>query len=69
MQLRQEQHVTEHAGKTIRPFGMRDKLGYLFGAFVNGFSFQFVSAYLMVVYTDIFGINAATVGILFLVAT
>ncbi|TBL78529.1 MFS transporter [Paenibacillus thalictri] len=52
----------------IRKFGIRDKLGYLFGDFGNDFFFILVSAFLMVYYTDIFHIHAATVGVLFLVA-
>ena len=52
----------------MRPFGIRDKLGYLFGDFGNDFFFILVSAFLMVYYTDVFHISAATVGILFLVA-
>ena len=35
-------------GKTVRPFGMRDKFGYLFGDFGNDFFFILVSAFLMV---------------------
>ena len=54
--------------KTVRPFGIRDKFGYLFGDFGNDFFFTLVSAFLMVFYTDVFGISAATVGTLFLVA-
>ena len=54
--------------KTVRPFGMRDKLGYLFGDFGNDFFFGLASAFLMVFYTDVFGISAAMVGTLFLVA-
>ena len=54
--------------KTVRPFGIRDKFGYLFGDFGNDFFFVLVSAFLMVFYTDVFGISAATVGTLFLVA-
>ena len=52
----------------MRPFGLRDKVGYLMGDFGNDFFFFLVSSYLMVFYTDIFHINAATVGILFTVA-
>ena len=32
--------------KTVRPFGMRDKFGYLFGDFGNDFFFILVSAFL-----------------------
>ncbi len=57
-----------HDVKTARPFGARDKFGYLFGDFGNDFFFILVSAFLMVYYTDIFHISAETVGILFFVA-
>lgn len=41
-------------GNTTRPFGIRDKFGYLFGDFGNDFFFILVSAFLMVYYTDVF---------------
>ena len=53
---------------SVRPFGLRDKFGYLLGDFGNDFFFLLTSAFLMVFYTDIFHINAATVGALFMVA-
>lgn len=52
----------------MRPFGMRDKLGYLFGDFGNDFFFLLVSSFLMVYYTDVYGISAGFVGVLFLIA-
>jgi glycoside/pentoside/hexuronide:cation symporter, GPH family len=52
----------------VNKFGMRDKLGYMFGDFGNDFFFILVSSFLMVYYTDVYGISAAFVGILFLVA-
>lgn len=51
--------------KACRPFGLRDKLGYLFGDFGNDFSFIFASTYLMVFYTKVLGISGAVVGTLF----
>lgn len=51
-----------------KPFGFRDKMGYMFGDFGNDFTFIFASTYLMVFYTKVLGIDAAMVGILFLVA-
>ena len=36
----------------VRPFGMRDKVGYLFGDMGNLFVLTFVSTYLKVFYTD-----------------
>lgn len=44
-----------------RPFGWRDKLGYLFGDFGNDFFFILVANFLMVFYTDIFHIHSATI--------
>jgi glycoside/pentoside/hexuronide:cation symporter, GPH family len=55
-------------GKTERPFGFKDKLGYLFGDFGNDFFFILAASFLMVFYTDIFHINPAHVGLLFTVA-
>lgn len=52
----------------MRPFGMKDKIGYLFGDFGNDFFFFLVSSFLMVYYTDVFGISPAFVGTLFLIA-
>lgn len=49
-------------------FGMRDKLGYMFGDFGNDFTFIFASSFLMIFYTKVLGISGATVGTLFLVA-
>src|SRR3954447_21769068 len=65
---RKWEEETVEAKVEFRRFGMRDKFGYLFGDFGNDFFFILVSSFLMVYYTDILGISAATVGILFLVA-
>lgn len=51
-----------------RPFGMRDKIGYMFGDFGNDFTFIFASSFLMVFYTKVLGISGGMVGTLFLVA-
>ncbi|MCQ6275649.1 MFS transporter [Bacillus sp. V3B] len=64
----QEPAAATTGGNSIRPFGIRDKFGYLLGDFGNDFSFILVSTFLMVFYTDVFGISAAAVGTLFLVA-
>ncbi len=61
-----EQNVK--GGTDIRPFGMKDKIGYMFGDFGNDFSFIFASTYLMVFYTKVLGISGAVVGMLFLAA-
>lgn len=51
-----------------RPFGLRDKIGYLFGDFGNDFTFMFASTFLMVFYMKVLGIPGAMVGTLFLAA-
>ena len=54
--------------KSVRPFGWRDKIGYMFGDFGNDCTFIFASLILMVYYTKVLGISSGLVGILFLVA-
>ena len=51
-----------------RPFGIRDKLGYLFGDFGNDFTFILSSTFLLKVYTDVMGIEAYVVGIVMMIA-
>lgn len=57
----------EDTGKE-RPFGLRDKLGYMLGDFGNDFTFIFASSYLMVFYTKVLGLSGAAIGGLFLAA-
>ncbi len=66
--LQQKVDTPQNEGKTVRPFGTKDKLGYLFGDFGNDFFFILVAAFLMVFYTDVFHLNPAAVGFLFLIA-
>ncbi len=54
--------------KTVKPFGIKDKMGYLFGDFGNDFTFIFASTYVMVFYTKVMGISAGLVGLMFVVA-
>ena len=54
--------------KEIRPFGIRDKVGYMFGDFGNDFTFLFASTFLMIFYTKVLGIGMGIVGTLFVVA-
>lgn len=53
---------------SIRPFGWKDKVGYMIGNVANDLTFIFASLYLQVFYTDVLGINAALVGTMFLVS-
>ena len=51
-----------------KPFGMRDKIGYLFGDFGNDFTFVLSSSFLMKFYTDVMGVDGFVVGIIMMVA-
>ena len=53
---------------SLRPFGWRDRVGYMLGNVANDFTFIFASLYLQVFYTDVLGIQAGLVGTMFLVA-
>ena len=53
---------------TLRPFGAKDKVGYMLGNVANDFTFIFAILYLQVFYTDVLGIKPALVGTLFLIA-
>lgn len=54
--------------KTVRPFGIRDKVGYMFGDFGNDFTFILSSMFMLKFYTDIMGIAPAVVGGLMMAA-
>lgn len=54
--------------QTVRPFGIRDKFGYLFGDFGNDFTFILSTMILMKFYTDVMGVSAAVVGTIMMVA-
>lgn len=52
----------------VRLFGVRDKIGYMFGNFGNDFMFTFASVFLMVFYTKVLGVGSGVVGALFVIA-
>ncbi len=60
--------MSNNANGAVRPFGIRDKIGYLCGDLANDFTFIFASSYLSKFYTDVFGVSPYVVGILFLTA-
>lgn len=63
-----EVKMVEQKQTAPQPFGLRDKVGYMFGDFGNDFTFIFASSFLMIFYTKVLGISGAAVGTLFLVA-
>ena len=54
--------------RAVAPFGIKDKLGYLFGDFGNDFTFILSSGFLLKFYTDVMGVSAFVVGIAMMIA-
>lgn len=54
--------------KNLSPFGMKDKLGYLFGDFGNDFTFILSTMILTKFYTDVMGVSAAVIGTIMMLA-
>lgn len=52
----------------LRPFGTRDKVGYMFGNIANDLTFIMASMFLTVFYTDVLHIKAGLVGTMFLIS-
>ncbi|MCD8142555.1 MAG: MFS transporter, partial [Clostridiales bacterium] len=53
---------------TPRPFGMADKVGYMFGDFGNDFTFLLSSSFMLKYYTDVMDISPGLVGTLMMLA-
>lgn len=51
-----------------KPFGMKDKLGYMMGDFGNDFTFILSTMLLTKFYTDVMGLSAAVVGTIMMLA-
>lgn len=54
--------------KNVPAFGMRDKIGYMFGDFGNDFTFILSSSFMLKFYTDVMGLTAGVVGLLMMAA-
>lgn len=54
--------------KQIRPFGVKDEIGYVFGDMAGSFVNLFVDAYFLIFCTNVLGISAGWMETLFLVA-
>lgn len=52
----------------VKPFGMKDKLGYMFGDFANDFTFILSSMMLMKFYSDVMGVSTAIIGVMMMAA-
>ena len=53
---------------SIRPFGIKDKVGYMFGNVANDLTFIMASMFLTVFYTDVLRIDPILVGAMFLLS-
>ncbi len=53
---------------SVPAFGMKDKLGYMFGDFGNDFTFILSSSFMLKFYTDVMGVSAGVVGVLMMAA-
>ena len=54
--------------KNEKLFGLKDKLGYMFGDFGNDFTFILSSIILMKFYSDVMGINIGLIGFMMMLA-
>ncbi|MBQ6886567.1 MAG: MFS transporter [Lachnospiraceae bacterium] len=54
--------------KQVKPFGIKDKMGYMFGDFGNDFTFILSSMMLMKFYSDVMGVAVGLVGVMMMVA-
>ncbi len=58
----------EKRGGAVPAFGMKDKLGYMFGDFGNDFTFILSSSFMLKFYTDVMGVSAEVVGMVMMAA-
>ena len=52
----------------VKPFGIKDKVGYMFGDFGNDFTFILSSMMLMKFYSDVMGIHVGLIGVMMMAA-
>lgn len=57
-----------NTNNSVPAFGMKDKLGYMFGDFGNDFTFILSSSFMLKFYTDVMGVSAYVVGLLMMAA-
>lgn len=54
--------------RTVKKFGIVDKMGYMFGDFGNDFTFVLSSVMLMKFYSDVMGVSVALIGAMMMLA-
>ena len=65
MTVTARQHLTQHSAAPVR---LREKIGYGLGDMGFNFYWANISAFLLIYYTDVFGISAAAAGTMMLVS-
>lgn len=60
--------MANNNSKSVQPFGMRDKLGYMFGDFGNDFTFILTSSWMMVFYSSVMGVSTTVTGTVMMLA-
>ncbi len=60
--------MANSAKKEVQPFGMRDKIGYMFGDFGNDFTFILTASWMMVFYSSVMGVSTAITGLVMMCA-
>jgi len=65
--LTKDEYYMEN-NKAIKPFGFKDKIGYMFGDFGNDLTFLLSSSFLLKFYTDVMDVDAYVVGIIMMIA-
>ena len=66
--MRKDRGFSMSQAKQARPFGLRDKVGYLFGDLGNDFTFILSTMILMKFYTDVMGVSAGAIGTIMMIA-
>ena len=60
--------MANNSKASVKPFGVRDKIGYAMGDFGNDFTFILSSSFLLKFYTDVMGVSAGLVGVMMMAA-
>lgn len=67
-QMKSQTKQQNAKSQNLPQFGLRDKVGYMFGDFGNDFTFILSSMMLMKFYSDVMGVSVGLVGVMMMVA-
>lgn len=63
-----EKKMAKTNNSSVPAFGMKDRIGYMFGDFGNDFTFILSSTFMLKFYTDVMGISPFVVGLVMMLA-